>query len=374
MTRKFLSTTLAVILLAGLGLLIIPAQANTVYGDVDGNGHINAADVTMLRRRVSQGNTNNLPTGYSEDNADVNGDGSININDVTLLRRYVAAVDPSTVRLGPSGRQSFTRADFPTGARFLALTYDDGPNRHATEGTVGVLNELLKINAYATFYVQGQKVAGNVDILQRMIREGHDVDNHSWNHPAFNDATGFGTGIVGSNANALRQLVNTSNAIFNATGHWPWSFRAPYLEWGGATGHLQGVDVELNMAFMGRNVETNDYTSPPVSQLVAHVTGAADGSIILFHDDGGPRPHTVQAIAGFKAKQDQGFHFVTVRQLFEINNLSPNRFQGQNWPCANTHIASGAVHPTWYSNTQPLWSNFPQGPGRPATVPVVTPY
>ena len=90
MNRKIFSLALAVLMLAGLGLLIIPAQANTVYGDVDGNGYINAADVTMLRRRVSQTNGNGLPTGYSEANADVNGDGFINAADVAMLRQHVA--------------------------------------------------------------------------------------------------------------------------------------------------------------------------------------------------------------------------------------------------------------------------------------------
>ena len=363
MTRKIFSLALAVLMLAGLGLLIIPAQANTNYGDVDGNGHINAADVTLLRRRVSDGNASNMPTNYNAENADVNGDKTIDINDVNLLRRHVAAVDPSTVPLGPGGKRTFARSDFPTGARFLSLTYDDGPNRNVDTGTIGVLNNLLGIGAYATFYVQGQKVAGHVDILQRMIREGHDVDNHSWNHPDFRQV---------STTEGRRQIINTSNAIFNATGIWPWSFRAPYLEWGGTT--LNGLDVDLNMPFMGRNVETNDYTSPPVSDLLRFVNNANDGDIILFHDDGGPRPNTVAVIPQFTAKQAQGFHFVTVRQLYEINNVSPILYAGQQWPCANTHISGGVPTGGWIANRQPLYPNWPQGPGRPANVPTVTPY
>jgi peptidoglycan/xylan/chitin deacetylase (PgdA/CDA1 family) len=362
MNRKIFSLAMAVIMLAGLGLMIIPAQANTPnYGDVDGNGIINSADVTLLRRRVSQGNENNLPN-YNRANADVNGDGVIDANDVTLLRRHVAATDPSTVILGPA-RRTFTRANFPPGARFLSLTYDDGPNRSVNEGTIGVLNNLRDIGAYATFYVQGQKVAGHVDILQRMVREGHDVDNHSWNHPDFRQV---------SQTEGRRQIINTSNAIYNAIGIWPWSFRAPYLEWGGST--ITGLDVTLNMPFMGRNVETNDYTSPPVSTLLAHVNNANDGDIILFHDDGGPRPNTVAVIPQFTGKQAQGFHFVTVRQLYEINNVSPILYAGQQWPCANTHISGGVATGGWLANRQPLYPNWPQGPGRPATVPAVTPY
>ena len=55
-------------------------------GDVDGDGVINAKDVTMLRRHLAGGwsVTVNLV------NSDVNGDGTINAKDVTILRRYLA--------------------------------------------------------------------------------------------------------------------------------------------------------------------------------------------------------------------------------------------------------------------------------------------
>jgi len=231
MTRKIFSLALAVLMLAGLGLLIIPAQANTVYGDVDGNGHINAADVTLLRRRVSQGNENGLPSNYNRANADVNGDTFIDINDVTLLRRHVAAVDPSTVPLGPPPA-------LPTG-RFISLTLDDGPQGNSngsgtdSNATVTVLNHLRTFNArsnvvcgrngpmpcpasrvgrygtcvrnggsncgtqsraHVSFYVMnaapsiiGHHPAGQIRadsriLMRRMLAEGHSIENHTMTH------------------------------------------------------------------------------------------------------------------------------------------------------------------------------------------------
>lgn len=380
--RRFLSLLLVSVLIAALGTQLVASTPD--WGHVRGGDYINAADSTMLRRYIASGALGstgrqqfrqNNPH-FNPANADVNGDGTIDAADLELLRSYIAAADPSTIHLGPTGRQSFTREDFPPGTRFVALTFDDGPNRGVTDGTIGVLNNLVQFGAYATFYVQGRNIAGNEDILQRMIAEGHDVDNHSWNHPAFNDAAGFGTGIVGSRENALRQVVNTSNAIYNATGYWPWSFRAPYLEWGPANGHLRDMDVELNMAFMGRNIETNDWQAGATAASIATIVrGSADGSIVLLHDCGGSRRATVDSIPLFVPQmQAQGFVFVTVRQLYEIKGISPNRFQGQNWPCANTHIEGGIARPSWHTNIQPIWPNFPQGPGRPANVPVVTPF
>jgi hypothetical protein len=75
------------------------------WGDVDGNGVINAADTTMLRRFIASGQTPEEFREWNPDfnpaNADVNGNGTIDAADVTLLRRYLAATDPSTVHLGP---------------------------------------------------------------------------------------------------------------------------------------------------------------------------------------------------------------------------------------------------------------------------------
>jgi len=74
------------------------------FGDIDNDGVINAADVTLLRRYIAAGNkTDFLAQHQNFDlrHADVNFDSRIDISDVTLLRRHLAATNPSTVRLGP---------------------------------------------------------------------------------------------------------------------------------------------------------------------------------------------------------------------------------------------------------------------------------
>jgi hypothetical protein len=88
--------------------LLIEGDSRPNYGDVDGSGYINSADVTMLRRYIAHmaagGTTAQFEAanpGFNVNNADVNGNGTIDFADVTLLRRYVAATDPATVRLGP---------------------------------------------------------------------------------------------------------------------------------------------------------------------------------------------------------------------------------------------------------------------------------
>ena len=59
---------------------------NVQRGDVNGDGKINAKDVTSLRRYLAGG----YGLTVNDAAADVNGDGKVNAKDVTTLRRYLA--------------------------------------------------------------------------------------------------------------------------------------------------------------------------------------------------------------------------------------------------------------------------------------------
>ncbi len=61
-------------------------NTDILYGDADGDGVINAKDVTVLRRYLVGGW--NVTVDLA--NADVDGDGTINVKDVMILRRFLA--------------------------------------------------------------------------------------------------------------------------------------------------------------------------------------------------------------------------------------------------------------------------------------------
>jgi hypothetical protein len=78
------------------------------YGDIDNDGVIDSADVTLLRRFIAQNFANDAvrdvwiaANGFNLTNAHVRGESYISPADVTLLRRYIAAYNKSTVPLGP---------------------------------------------------------------------------------------------------------------------------------------------------------------------------------------------------------------------------------------------------------------------------------
>jgi peptidoglycan/xylan/chitin deacetylase (PgdA/CDA1 family) len=57
----------------------------------------------------------------------------------------------------------------------VALTFDDSP--HATS-TPHILDILAAHDARATFFIIGEHVAGNEEVVRRLINEGHELGNH----------------------------------------------------------------------------------------------------------------------------------------------------------------------------------------------------
>lgn len=61
----------------------------------------------------------------------------------------------------------------------VVLTFDDGPN--GVDGiTDSLLNVLEKHNVEAHFSLIGENVAGNYEVVKRMLRDGHDIVNHGY--------------------------------------------------------------------------------------------------------------------------------------------------------------------------------------------------
>ena len=63
--------------------------------------------------------------------------------------------------------------------KVIALTFDDGPDE---DFTPQVLDILKKYNVKATFFVVGEKVEWNPEIVKREYEEGHEIGNHTFTH------------------------------------------------------------------------------------------------------------------------------------------------------------------------------------------------
>jgi peptidoglycan/xylan/chitin deacetylase (PgdA/CDA1 family) len=174
----------------------------------------------------------------------------------------------------------FSMPPAPRG-KVVYLTFDDGP----TPTTRKVLSLLEQYDAKATFFVIGAKVGQRPGTVKRAYREGHAVENHTWNHPSLKGLT---------KAQFRSQIARTSNAVRKATGDAPECLRAPY---GIVNRTVLARAQRLNMPVIMWNVDSRDWAKPGAPKIARRVLkNVKDGSVVLMHDGGGKRSQTVAAL------------------------------------------------------------------------------
>lgn len=191
-----------------------------------------------------------------------------------------------------------------TSQKVVALTFDDG-----SDGTNynRILDILSKHNVKATFFLTGQGTRNHPSVIRRTISQGHDIGNHSYDHPDFTEI---------SVSQRQSQLSRTENAVRNATGGrttMPY-FRAPY----GATNSsvLQTVgDAGYTYTFHW-SIDTLDWQGHSATYVSNRVVNNIHpGAIVLMHTGAGASG-TPQALERMiPALKNQGYRFVTVSQL-----------------------------------------------------------
>jgi hypothetical protein len=167
--------------------------------------------------------------------------------------------------------------------------------------------------------------------------------------------------VLSTPQQARENIQRLSQEIFDVTGHWPFSFRAPFFEWGS---QLNGIDVELNMPFMHAGFDSFDWreanqNNPQAmgADIVARALASSGGEIILMHDAPiGTRDGTVRSLRYFIPQLiAQGYHFVTVRELFMIKQAQPERFRNINHG-PNSKVPMGRYnHRDFWPNNKDNW-------------------
>ncbi|WKU03043.1 polysaccharide deacetylase family protein [Micromonospora sp. HUAS LYJ1] len=171
-----------------------------------------------------------------------------------------------------------------TGVRAVALTFDDGPD---PTWTPRVLNQLRANQVKATFCVVGTQVRKHPELVARIVREGHQLCNHSWRHDV-----DLGRRPV---ADIRADLVRTNQAITKAVpGAKVPFYRQPGGRW---TPEVVQVAKELGMRSLHWTVDPQDWAKPAAGVISGRIKGAArPGAVVLMHDGGGDRSRTLSAV------------------------------------------------------------------------------
>jgi cellulose synthase/poly-beta-1,6-N-acetylglucosamine synthase-like glycosyltransferase/spore germination protein YaaH/peptidoglycan/xylan/chitin deacetylase (PgdA/CDA1 family) len=199
----------------------------------------------------------------------------------------------------------------------IALSFDDGPDREFTPKILDILKEK---KAPATFFVIGSAANDDLGLIRREYDEGHEIGNHTYTHPQWEQTSRTQIDV---------ELNVTERLLISTLGVKTLLFRPPYgIDHQPETAdEVAQLPIAQSMGYIiiGARIDPHDWGEPggvaPASadvivQRVLEQARSDGGNIVLLHDGGGDRSHTVEAlpqiIDGLRAA---GFQIVPVSEL-----------------------------------------------------------
>ncbi len=128
--------------------------------------------------------------------------------------------------------------------------------------------------------------------MRRIVNEGHEIGNHTYSHANLGEI---------SEPRVLLELNATQRLIENITGYSTLLFRPPYNADRRPQSREEIAPIlkaqELGYVTMSASIDPEDWKQPDVETIVSRVKEhRGEGNILLLHDAGGDRSHTVYAL------------------------------------------------------------------------------
>lgn len=210
-----------------------------------------------------------------------------------------------------------------TGKKLIALTFDDGPSYY----TQGLLDGLAERGAKATFFIVGSRVRAYDETIRRAYAEGHEIAQHTYDHPALTTKTD----------DQIRwQLEYTDELLDECLGKdFDYLLRPPYGDQNSRVLSVIGCPAVIWSVDSCDWVSLNQYS---VRDTI--VNQAFDGAIVLVHDI--HRTSIPGALMAVDILQAQGYEFVTVSELYRRRGV-PMEDGVKYYSCKPNGIDMGAL-------------------------------
>ncbi len=197
-------------------------------------------------------------------------------------------------------------------AKYISLTFDDGPNLGDDHTMNDMLDLLEKNDVAGSFFLIGNKINDeNAKVIKRAFDMGCDIENHSWTHPAMPELT---------KEEMIEEYEKCDQAIIKITGKKPEFFRPPYI----AVNDLMHQVIPTPF-IQGHGCKDWDPDVSAEERIKMLEEGTKDGVLYLLHVMEG-NINTLKALEYLIPKlKKEGYTFVTVPEMFRIKGIS---FQG----------------------------------------------
>ncbi|RJE88898.1 polysaccharide deacetylase family protein [Paenibacillus sp. 1011MAR3C5] len=190
--------------------------------------------------------------------------------------------------------------------RSVSLTFDDAPDPRVTPD---ILDTLSRYHIRATFFIVGDRAAKHPELVKRIMREGHVIGNHSYNHAVLSKL---------APAQFQQQIWKTDGIIKRIVGVSPRLVRPPYGE---MKPHQIAWGKQNGFTVVNWDVDSEDWRNNPSSaRVLANIKKTLQpGSIILQHAGGGDKQDlsgTIHALPLLiEMLQGKGYDIVTLPEL-----------------------------------------------------------
>lgn len=191
------------------------------------------------------------------------------------------------------------------GQRLAALTFDDGPHG---EKTAELLTVLGRLKVPSTFFLVGKMALRYPELVERMVLEGHELGNHTYNH--------YRLPLIPL-SEVAGELSRTREVLATIAGGPTRLFRPPGGEYNEQIQKIIAREGFTNMLW------TDDPADYKVGRTAAKITelvlrDITPGGIILLHSG---LPETTKAVPEMVSRlRDQGYSFVTCSELIQRGN------------------------------------------------------
>ena len=184
--------------------------------------------------------------------------------------------------------------------KYISFTFDDGPNYN----TKKILDILNKYDMKATFFVLGNRVEKNKELIKLMKNYNMEIGNHTFSHRLLTSA---------DSDDIIDEINKTNQTVFDVVNFYPKLVRPSYGSFNNK------IRKNINMPIIIWSVDTLDWKYHNASKIANYILkNVKDGDIILMHDIYSATANAVELVV--PRLISKGYEIVTVSELFYYKN------------------------------------------------------
>ena len=193
-----------------------------------------------------------------------------------------------------------------TSQKVIYLTFDAG---YENGCTAQILDVLKKHNAPAAFFLVGNYIQRNADLVRRMVEEGHTVGNHTMHH--------YDMSKLSDREAFTKELTDLEQLFYDTTGQeLPKYYRPPQgiysednLQMAKELGYKT---VFWSLAYVDWNNDSQPTKEQAFSKLIPRIH---DGAVVLLHSTSQTNAQILDEL--LSKWEEMGYRFASIEELFQ---------------------------------------------------------